>query len=65
MTTMTLFGFEVVMTALFLFTIFSATRGDATPGFAAVAIGVLWIFIVAPIIGGVVGWLLYRAVYQD
>lgn len=98
---MSLVGFEVVMTALFLYTIFAATRDEFAPGFAAVAIGgylfvahlvgaqlgdsslnparsigpaifqggdalsIVWVFIVGPIAGGVIGWLLYRAVYQD
>ena len=96
-----LFGWEVVMTALFLLTILAATRSDATPGIAGLAIGgylfiahlvgaqlgdaslnparsigpailqggaaleVLWVFIVAPLIGGIVGWVLYRIVYAD
>ena len=96
-----LFLWEVVMTALFLFTIFAATRSDAPAGFAGLAIGgylfiahlvgaqlgdaslnparsfgpailqggaaleVLWVFIVAPLIGGIVGWVLYRIVYAD
>ena len=33
------FEWELVMTALFLFTIFAATRSNFTPGFHAVAIG--------------------------
>lgn len=101
MSTMSLFGFEVVMTALFLYTIFSATRDEAPAGFAAIAIGgylfvahlvgaqlgdsslnparsigpaifvggdalsILWVFIAAPIVGGVLGWLMYKALYQD
>ena len=95
-----LVGWELVMTALFLFTIFSATRGDFTPGFAALAIGgflfiahlvgaqlgdsslnparsfgpaimsgggmkELWIFMTAPMIGGIIGWLLYKIIYAD
>lgn len=96
-----LVGWEIVMTALFLFTIFAATREDSTPGFAAIAIGgflfvahlvgaqlgdsslnparslgpailvggnalsILWVFIVGPIIGGILGWLGYRVVYND
>jgi aquaporin Z len=94
-----LFGWELVMTALFLFVIFTATRKEANGDLAAFAIGgflflahligvplgdsslnparslgpalvtggnalsVLWIFIVAPLIGGLVGWQLFRAVY--
>lgn len=96
-----LLGWEVVLTALFLFTIFAATRGDTTPGFHAIAIGgflfvahlvgaqlgdsslnparslgpalfeqsdalkILWIFIVAPIIGGLLGWQAYKVIYND
>lgn len=100
MGTMALFGWELVLTALFLFTIFSATRANFTPGFHAVAIGgylfvahligvqlgdssvnparsfgpalvsgqgtdVLWIFLVSPVIGGILGWLLYKVIYAD
>jgi aquaporin Z len=101
MSVMGLLGWEVVLTALFLFTIFAATRDDATPGFAALAIGgflfvahlvgaqlgdsslnparsigpalfqggtalsVLWVFIVGPIVGGIIGWILYKIVYND
>jgi aquaporin Z len=96
-----LFGWELVLTALFLFTIFTATRSDSTPGFAGLAIGgflfvahlvgaqlgdsslnparsfgpavfqggaavdVLWVFLVAPVVGGLLGWLIYRLVYRD
>jgi aquaporin Z len=96
-----LFGWELVMTALFLLVIFSATRSDVPGGFAALAIGgflfvahligaqlgdsslnparsfgpalfvggaalkVLWVFVVAPILGGIVGWVLYRLIYSD
>lgn len=98
---MSLLGWEVVLTALFLFTIFAATRGDTTPGFHAVAIGgflfvahlvgaqlgdsslnparslgpavfeqgdslkILWVFIVAPIVGGLLGWQAYKVIYKD
>jgi aquaporin Z len=91
-----LIAWEVALTALFLFTIFSVTRSDATPGIQGLAIGgflflahlvgaqfgdssvnparslgpavvlggdalkVLWIFIVGPVAGGVLGWVLYR-----
>ncbi len=96
-----LFGWELILTALFLFTIFAATRKDFPPGFGALAIGgflfvahlvgaqlgdsslnparsfgpailaggaslsILWVFLVAPVLGGVVGWLMYRIVYGD
>lgn len=96
-----LLAFELLMTALFVFTIFAATRPDAAPGFAAIAIGgflfiahllgaplgdsslnparslgpavfvgdsalgVLWIFVAGPVIGGILGWLAYKFVYAD
>lgn len=96
-----LFGWELILTALFLFTIFAATRKEVAPVATALAIGgflfvahlvgaqlgdsslnparsfgpavvtggdalrVLWVFIVAPIAGGLVGWLLYRAAYGE
>lgn len=99
MTTGALFGWEVVLTALFLFTIFTATRKDAPANLAPFAIGgflfvahlvgahigdaslnparsfgpamveggaaqkVLWVFIVAPIIGGLLGCGLFRLLY--
>ena len=97
----TLVGWELVLTALFLYTIFSATREGTPPAATALAIGgflfiahlvgaplgdsslnparsigpalleggnalgVLWVFIVGPIIGGVVGFGLYQLVYGD
>jgi len=96
-----LFGWELVITALFLMTIFAATRDDAPAIAAPLAIGgflfvahligaplgdsslnparslgpaifqggealsVLWIFIVSPLIGGGVGWILYKVLYAD
>ena len=99
--TFALLGWELILTALFLFTIFSATRKDFTPGFTALAIGgflfiahlvgaqlgdsslnparslgpalvqggtalsVVWIFCVGPVVGGVLGWFLYKIVYAD
>jgi aquaporin Z len=101
MSTASLFGFEFVMTALFLMTIFSVTRRDAPPGFAGLAIGgfllvshllgaqlgdsslnparslgpalfvggksleILWIFVAAPLVGGVVGWGLFSVIHKD
>ena len=101
MSVATLFGWELVMTALFLLTIFAATRKGSPPGFAGLAIGgflfvahligaqlgdaslnparsfgpavfvrgdtleILWVFIVAPLIGGVLGWRLYKLIYED
>lgn len=101
MTIATLFGWELVLTALFLFTIFTATRRGSTPGFHAIAIGgflliahlvgaqlgdaslnparsfgpamvqggaalgILWVFIVAPLVGGIAGWRLYLLVYDE
>ena len=96
MSTGSLFGWELVMTALFLLTIFSVTKKGANFAVAGLAIGgflfvahlvgaqlgdsslnparsigpavfvggdalsVLWVFIVAPTVGGVLGWCLYR-----
>ena len=96
-----LFGFEVVMTSLFLLTIFSTTRKDAIRGFEAWAIGgfltvahlvgaqlgdsslnparsfgpaifeggaalqVLWVFILAPLVGGIIGWQLFAAIHEE
>ena len=96
-----LLGFEIILTALFLLTIFSATRSDSPAGFAALAIGgylfvahlvgaqlgdaslnparsfgpaiiqggdalkILWVFIMAPLIGGVLGLGLYKGIYKD
>ncbi len=96
-----LLGWELVMTALFLLTIFSATRADAPPIAAPLAIGgflfvahligaplgdsslnparslgpallvkgdalnVLWVFIAAPIAGGLIGLVLYRLVHAE
>ena len=101
MTVAVLFGWELVLTALFLLTIFAATRKDFPPGFAALAIGgflfvahlvgaqlgdsslnparsfgpailaggaslsVLWVFLAAPVLGGVVGWLIYKVIYGE
>jgi aquaporin Z len=101
MTLAALFGWELVMTALFLFTISAATREGSTPGFAGLAIGgflfvahlvgaqlgdsslnparslgpalmvggdamnILWVFIVAPIVGGIIGQTLYKVVYGE
>lgn len=28
------------------------------------AISILWVFVVAPIAGGVIGWLLYKLIYD-
>ena len=94
-----LFMWEMVLTALFLLTIFSVTRSDAPPGAAAPAIGgflfvahlvgaplgdsslnparsfgpamwvagdslkILWVFIVGPLVGGVIGYLLYLLIH--
>lgn len=96
--TASLFGWELVLTALFLFTILSSTAPARPAGFAALAIGgflflahlvgvpqgdsslnparsigpavfqrgaalgVLWVFVVAPIIGGLAGLGLYKLV---
>jgi aquaporin Z len=99
--TMTLLGWEVALTALFLLTIFCATRDDAPPIAAPLAIGgflfvahligvplgdsslnparslgpavivgggaltILWIFIVAPLVGGLIGLGLYRLIHTE
>jgi aquaporin Z len=96
----TAFLFELILTALFLLTIFTVTRKGATPGFEGLAIGgfllvahlvgaqlgdsslnparslgpaiiqggdalkVLWIFIVAPLLGGMLGWRLYALMHD-
>lgn len=101
MQTAQLFGFELVLTALFLMTIFSTTRKDAIRGFEGWAIGgflmvahligaqlgdsslnparsfgpaifeggdalkVLWVFIVAPFVGGIIGWRLFALIHED
>ena len=93
--------FEVVLTAIFLIVIFSATRDDSPAGFAGLAIGGflfvahlvgaqlgdaslnparslgpaliqggdalgdVWIFIVGPIVGAVVGWIVYKLIRAD
>lgn len=92
---------EIVMTALFLLVILSATRDDKGPGIAGFAIGgyllaahllgaqlgdaslnparslgpaivqggqalsIVWIFIVGPIIGAIIGWIIYRVLHKD
>jgi len=97
----TLFGWEVALTALFLLTIFSATRDDAPPIAAPLAIGgflfvahligvplgdsslnparslgpalivggtalnILWVFLAAPLIGGLIGLGLYRLIQPE
>lgn len=96
-----LLGWEVLITALFLFTIFSATKEGANPAVCGLAIGsflfvahligaqlgdsslnparsfgpaiiqrgdalaVLWVFIVGPVIGGVIGYGLYRVANEE
>jgi aquaporin Z len=101
MTSTSLFGFELVLTALFLMTIFSTTRKDAIRGFEGWAIGgfltvahligaqlgdsslnparsfgpavfeggnalsVLWVFIAAPFLGGIIGWRLFALIHEE
>jgi aquaporin Z len=96
-----LFFFELVLSSLFLLTIFSTTRKDAIRGFEGWAIGgflmvahligaqlgdsslnparsfgpavlergetlnVLWVFIVAPFLGGIIGWRLFALIHED
>ncbi|MFP6616281.1 MAG: aquaporin [Candidatus Hydrogenedentota bacterium] len=101
MAIVTLLAWEVMLTAMFLFTIFTATRPDA-PDFAAPfaiggflfvahligaqlgdsslnparslgpalivrgdALDIVWVFIVAPIVGGMLGWVLYYYLYDN
>jgi aquaporin Z len=97
----TLVGLETLMTALFVFVIFAATRPGSSHVGAALAIGgflflahlvgvplgdsslnparsigpaifvrgealsVLWVFVVGPVAGGVIGWLGYRATFGE
>lgn len=94
-------GLEMLMTALFVFVIFSATRGESASTAQALAIGgflflahlvgvplgdsslnparsigpaifvrgealsVLWVYVAAPIAGGIIGWLGGKIVYGD
>lgn len=96
-----LLAWEAVLTALFVFSIFAATRKDANPAAAGLTIGgflfvahligaqlgdsslnparslgpalvqmddalnIVWVFIVGPIIGGIVGWLFYKVTYAE
>ena len=96
-----LFGWEVVLTALFLFTIFTATRSDAPANLAPFAIGgflfvahlvgahlgdsslnparslgpaivqggdalkIVWVFVAAPLVGGLIGWKLHDLIYGE
>lgn len=99
MSTFALLLWEVLLTALFLFTIFAATRDDTNPGVTGLtiggflliahlvgaqlgdsslnparslgpallqggaALGDVWIFIIGPIVGGIVGWIIYKGIY--
>ena len=96
-----LFGWEVVLTALFLFTIFTATRKGAPANLAPFAIGgflfvahlvgahlgdsslnparslgpaivqggdalkIVWVFVAAPLVGGLIGWKLHDLIYGE
>ena len=96
-----LLGFEVLMTALFLLTIFTVTRKGAEAGFHGLAIGgflfvahlvgaqlgdsslnparsfgpailegggatkILWVFIVGPLVGGLIGWRLFKLMHDE
>ena len=96
-----LFGWEVVLTALFLFTIFTATRSDAPANLAPFAIGgflfvahlvgahlgdsslnparslgpaivqggdalkIVWVFVAAPLVGGLIGRTLHDLIYGE
>lgn len=101
METYALFGWELIMTALFLLTIFTVTRKGAPAGFEGYAIGgflfiahlvgaplgdsslnparslgpalmqggaslqIVWLFIVSPILGGIVGWQLFNFLHDE
>ncbi len=101
MTSVASLGWEIVLTALFLYVIFTATAAKATPAGAGLAIGgflfvahligvplgdsslnparslgpalfqgggslgALWVFIVGPIVGGIVGFLLYTLTNKE
>jgi aquaporin Z len=101
MTVGSLFGWEVVLTALFVLTIFTVTHRNAPIGFAGLAIGgflfvahlvgaplgdsslnparslgpaivvggealkIVWVFVVAPIVGGLLGWLVFNALHGE
>lgn len=95
-----LFGWEVVLTMMFLLTIFSCTRKDGPPGLAPLPIGgflflahlataqlgdaslnparslgpallssqgmdVLWVYLTAPFAGGLLGWIVYKLLYDE
>ena len=96
-----LLGWELVLTALFLFTIFIATRRDAPANLAPFAIGgflfvahlvgahlgdsslnparslgpaivqgvealkIVWVFVAAPIVGGLIGWKLNDLIHGE
>ena len=96
-----LLGWELVLTALFPFTIFIATRRDAPANLAPFAIGgflfvahlvgahlgdsslnparslgpaivqggdalkIVWVFVAAPIVGGLIGWKLHDLIYGE
>lgn len=101
MTIFSLFMWEVVLTALFLLVIFTATRSGSVPGFEGLAIGtflfvahligaqlgdsslnparsfgpalfvggealrIIWVFLIAPVLGGIVGWRLYQLLHNE
>ncbi len=101
MATGALIGWEVIMTALFVMTIFCTTRKEAPCVAAPLAIGgflfvahligvplgdsslnparslgpallvkgealsILWVYLLSPMIGGCLGYVLYRGVYEE
>jgi len=105
MTLLAVFAWELLLTTLFVFTIFAATGPEAPAGFPALAIGgflfvahlvgaqlgdsslnparsfgpalveafmgspaalrLLWIFVAAPLLGGVLGWQLCVLLYNE
>lgn len=59
---------EVVMTMMFLFVIMGSTHGRAPAGFAPLrgwALSQLWLFWVAPLIGGALGGVIYRWLSEE
>ena len=63
------FLIELVLTAGFLIVILGSTDGRAPAGFAPIAIGLalqqLWLFWVAPLLGGLVGGMAYRGLFEE
>jgi len=64
---------EIVLTAMFLIVIMGATDKRAPAGFAPIAIGLaetaalsqLWLFWVAPIVGAIIGAIIYKILGKE